>query len=774
MLPGESIGRNAFGSDTNAPSDFAPYGGVDAAGPTPGAANQSTFDDYIESAALAQGLGRAQPRPQQQAAPLPKKAWTIMVFIDGRDANLLPAWRSDINRMEEEGSNANVNIVVQLMRPDAERDRLQRFYIERETTSTIRNPVQTINDAAQAAPGNPATLAAFIDWAERNYPANRYAIVLAGHGNGWKGTMIAGARVDHLTMSEVDTGLEALDSGRFEVLVWYSCLMGQTEVAYQMQKRAKYMVASEEITWANTIPWQTFVAQLKTNLDWTPRQFGDELALKWADVLQTQTASKRIYTMASIDLDVVRPTLGTALTAFATQLRGDIATILNQLDNPTDNVQIRVKREARERAETFNDRNFIDTYHFAELVKGMGIPASGLAQPVMNAVLNSTTVIRHGSDRANAHGLSIYFPHDALQPNRRGGTWGRAFDDPLHDPYDSLIPTTGTHYYKRDATLLVPKIRNLEYPFKDDPNFDFPTDTTWDELLHRYYKPVADACIRHGGKCVKEVRVRVGTTLTLSGNGSSDSDGREGPSNDVPAHVSGIEHYYWDFNPNVDTGGARPPYVDNVEYVDCDGEDCDRDDVDETNDDKDAQGKTVTFTCTAPGTFPIHFMVWDEHHNERRERVENIRVNRGRHWLHFNVDESDVTIHCYAEKTSKPEKASVNEPIEYLITIVANAELTEVAPGAMTDPLPVEVVVNGEVTCTSGECFYDPEMHTVHWIGNLEPESEVEIKVPVRIPPREPSDPPLPPEIVNCATLFDGVESRQACTVTEILPPLET
>ncbi|RIK42512.1 MAG: hypothetical protein DCC58_10925, partial [Chloroflexi bacterium] len=27
VLPGESIGRNAFGSDTNAPSDFAPYGG---------------------------------------------------------------------------------------------------------------------------------------------------------------------------------------------------------------------------------------------------------------------------------------------------------------------------------------------------------------------------------------------------------------------------------------------------------------------------------------------------------------------------------------------------------------------------------------------------------------------------------------------------------------------------------------------------------------------------------------------------------------------------
>lgn len=46
-----------------------------------------------------------------------------------------------------------------------------------------------------------------------------------------------------------------------------------------------------------------------------------------------------------------------------------------------------------------------------------------------------------------------------------------------------------------------------------------------------------------------------------------------------------------------------------------------------------AQGNTVSFTCTQEGSFPIHFMVWDEHHDVRRERVENIEVNKGRNRL---------------------------------------------------------------------------------------------------------------------------------------------
>jgi hypothetical protein len=263
--------------------------------------------------------------------------------------------------------------------------------------------------------------------------------------------------------------------------------------------------------------------------------------------------------------------------------------------------------------------------------------------------------------------------------------------------------------------------------------------------------------------------------VILSGNGSSDSDGREGPSNDVPAHVSGIAHYYWDFQPSVDTGGAKPPYVDNVEYHDCDGEDCDRDDDDETNDDKDAQGKTVEFTCQAEGEYPIHFMVWDEHHNEKRERVENIAVNKGRHWLHFNVDESDVLVRCIVEKKSVPEHAPQGSSFQYIITLVGNPALDGPAHGAMTDALPEWVVIDGEVTCTAGACGYSDATHTVIWGGELAANQIVEVRIPVRVPPEAPpGEPPIPPEIVNCALVFDGVESRQACATTTIDVPLAT
>jgi hypothetical protein len=31
------------------------------------------------------------------------------------------------------------------------------------------------------------------------------------------------------------------------------------------------------------------------------------------------------------------------------------------------------------------------------------------------------------------------------------------------------------------------------HPKPEEPNFSFPADTQWDDFLHRYYKPVADA-----------------------------------------------------------------------------------------------------------------------------------------------------------------------------------------------------------------------------------------------------------------------------------------
>lgn len=137
----------------------------------------------------------------------------------------------------------------------------------------------------------------------------------------------------------------------------------------------------------------------------------------------------------------------------------------------------------------------------------------------------------------------------------------------------------------------------------------------------------------------------------LSGNGSSDSDGPE--RNDIPAHASGIQHWYWDFVTDQDHAAPLPNYQEGVPYRDCD-EDCDRDEQDDPDDDRDAQGRTVNYTCAEPGAYLIRLMVWDEHHDQDRKHAEDLSHNQGRHWLHFNVDDDWVTITCQEAATPTP------------------------------------------------------------------------------------------------------------------------
>lgn len=669
VLEGESIGRDALGTDTNTPDDWGPLGGKDALSASPGAANGPDFDAETITTlagtveAASQPMLAEQQRQQQPLGPCErtrekKRRWTVMVFMDPRDTEkLLQSWLNDINQMEKSGSDANVNVVVQIgSRPPegGAPGNAHRYCIKPNKLLEFAVPVtEAVN------PGDPKTLKDFIAWAKTEFPANHFAIVLAGHGQGWKGIMIAGS-ADHLTMAELSSGLAGTN---FDVVLFYSCLMGQIEVGEQIAGQAAMMVASEEVTHP-IFPWKDFLDQLKKHSNWNAGQFADNAAQDFAgalkDRLKGKPAQDQTFTMASVDLSKLTGTLRPKVSAFAAKLGKDVEDYKAH-DRVLDNVQIRLKKEVVEKAETFNDRNFKDLFHFAELVHKLPITAAGDAQGIMDTLTKGNKgVIRwedHGAGHPNAHGLSIYFPHNEVAPSEGGDIEvpsKRAFDD----------PTFGTHLYARDAAILIPRLRNTLHPLMDDSGFRFPTVTEWDEFLHRYYKPVADACIRRGKECVSQATVKAGDTVDLSGLGSSDSDGPA--PDDEPAHIGGILHWYWDFDSGHDHAAPKPDYREGMRFLDCkkgESDDCDRDDEDENDDDPDAQGRIVKFTCpdvNKSTDFRIRLMVWDEHHDQERQHVEDRAHNQGRHWLHFNVDDDWVTVTCKPKETPTPTQTSTS------------------------------------------------------------------------------------------------------------------
>ena len=114
-----------------------------------------------------------------------------MVFMDPRDTEkLLKSWLYDIGQMEKSGSDANVNVVVQIGSRHTEgsvQGNVHRYCIKPNKLLELAVPrTEPVN------PGDPQALQDFITWAKTEFPANHFAIVLAGHGQGWKGIMIAG------------------------------------------------------------------------------------------------------------------------------------------------------------------------------------------------------------------------------------------------------------------------------------------------------------------------------------------------------------------------------------------------------------------------------------------------------------------------------------------------------------------------------------------------------------------------------------------------------
>lgn len=95
---------------------------------------------------------------------------------------------------------------------------------------------------------DPDTLASFIQWCKKNYPADRNALIFWDHGGG----SVSGFGYDEkfassgsMSLAEID---EALTSGgvKFDFVGFDACLMATTENALMLSKHADYMIASEE------------------------------------------------------------------------------------------------------------------------------------------------------------------------------------------------------------------------------------------------------------------------------------------------------------------------------------------------------------------------------------------------------------------------------------------------------------------------------------------------------------------------------------------------
>lgn len=204
--------------------------------------------------------------------------WTVLVFLNA--ANDLAQFSDlNMNQMEEVAGNPDVRFVVQWKQafiPGVSTNPsfigTRRYLAKPDTSGAVVS--QLVQDMGEGVDmGSPGTMLDFINWAKTNYPADRYALVVWNHGNGWRRRPDAGG--SRAVSYDDDTGnsiqiwelAQALGSNTFDILSWDASLMQMIEVAHEIQDHADYVVGSEESPPGAGLPYDLVFGPFRDNPD---------------------------------------------------------------------------------------------------------------------------------------------------------------------------------------------------------------------------------------------------------------------------------------------------------------------------------------------------------------------------------------------------------------------------------------------------------------------------------------------------------------------------
>ena len=324
---------------------------------------------------------------------------TIMVYMCGTDLESRSGMATkDLSEMARATIGENVNVVVYT-------GGCSRW--NNNIVSASKNQIyevqsgglkRIVEDAGSEAMTKPETLAGFIQFCAKNYPANRNMLIFWDHGGG----SVSGYGYDEknkasgsMTLAGINQALKA-GGVQFDAVGFDACLMATLETGLMLDPYADYMIASEEtepgIGWYYT----DWLSKLSANPSMPTVDLGklivDDFVRTCARQCQGQSA-----TLSVVDIAELSATAPEAMRDFSQSLTG---LIKNNGFQQVSNARNGAREFARSTA-----IDQIDLVHFALNV------GNNEGQELAQALRGAVKYNRTSSNMSNAYGLSIYFPY---------------------------------------------------------------------------------------------------------------------------------------------------------------------------------------------------------------------------------------------------------------------------------------------------------------------------------------------------------------------------
>jgi len=389
-------------------------------------------------------------------------AWLVLLYVAADDGAQPPAG-SDKNvigmtkaanemlaRLRAMPANPNMRLVVLMDTSGGS----SSVYVRQPAEADFVNMTPQIKGSAfwpnfppdsKLDAGRTSTLQNFILWARQLYPSSPHTMLsIIDHGGGWapdfgdvsqprsartvqsggwRGLALDwsfGTSLSTRNIGEVFQGLGAL--GHFDLIFFDACLMGMLESTYEVQPYTNYVIAGENLLWAE-LPYETYFTPEVLNEQTSAQQLTTQILGRYNE----PTSQEQPFTLAALDMRKASD-----LPKQVNTLADELIKVLAQGGNQSE----KQLRDAYRAAQKFDydasmsidpQDGYVDLADFAAQLK-LQFPQGaspdvynaaqqvidGVSQTVVQPKIQSGIVSTDQGNREwnfeNAHGLSIYLP----------------------------------------------------------------------------------------------------------------------------------------------------------------------------------------------------------------------------------------------------------------------------------------------------------------------------------------------------------------------------
>ncbi len=253
--------------------------------------------------------------------------------------------------------------------------------------------ISLMEDMGNTSMVEPDTLADFVKWSAKCYPADRYMLIFWNHGGG----SALGFGVDEyhddemLELSEISKALNE-SNVKFDIVGFDACLMGTLETAYMLEPYADYLIASEEVEPGTGWYYTNWVNKLSSDTVIDSVELGKVIIDDY--ISGPDSSFWDSNTLSVIDLAEI-PYTYKALSDYLNNSAQNINELYSSISN------------ARSNAKDFGDGGFEQIDILSYVTRLDGIDGK---QDVIDAV--SSAVKYSNSSTYGANGLAMYYPYD--------------------------------------------------------------------------------------------------------------------------------------------------------------------------------------------------------------------------------------------------------------------------------------------------------------------------------------------------------------------------